>query len=437
MITGVVIPIVVVAVLVVVNGIFVAAEFALVGARPSRLESHADGGSAAARWLLDLFDRAAGKDSYIAVAQLGITVASIGLGMYGEPAVASWLYEPFEDLGLSHDAAHAVAFVVALSGITYLHVVLGEMIPKALALQAPERVSLRLNPIMRFFSVVFKPMVVALNSIAFALMRLLRIPEPDKRMSLYTSAELAIVTDESADSGALGAMQRDLIRNVFEFEERTAEELMTPRQRLEVMEVTATPEEILDRISSSPRSRYPVIDGSLDRVLGILHVKDVIRARQRGSSLSPRTLARPAPSVAASAHADQVLELFRSERMHAAIVVDEHGATLGLVTMDDIIADVMDDEFQLTDHEPVAHGDGSLTVDGDVTLVQLADDLGVVIDHPDVTTLAGVVMALSGTIPDAGATVTAGDHELVVEERSGRRLTKIRIRPGPGALPTE
>jgi len=430
-ITNVVLPIVVVAVLVVINGVFVAAEFALVGARPSRLQSHADDGSAAARWLLDLFDRAAGKDSYIAVAQLGITLASIGLGMYGEPAVASWLYEPFEDLGLSHDAAHAVAFVVALSGITYLHVVLGEMIPKALALQAPERVSLRLNPVMRLFSAVFKPMVIALNAIAFALMRLLRIPEPDKRMSLYTSAELAIVTDEAADSGALGAMQRDLIRNVFEFEERTAEELMTPRHRLEVIDASATPEEILDRISSSPRSRYPVIDGSLDRVLGILHVKDVIRARQRRVPLAPRTLARTAPTITASAHADQVLELFRSGRMHAAMVVNEHGATLGLVTMDDIIADVMDEEFQQSDHEAVEHDDGSLTVDGDVTLVELADDLGIVIELADVTTLAGVVMALSGTIPEAGTVVTAGDRELVVEERSGRKLSKIRIRPGP------
>lgn len=436
MITTVIIPIVVIAVLVVVNGVFVAAEFALVGARPSRLESHADDGSRAARWLLELFERAAGKDSYIAVAQLGITLASIGLGMYGEPAVASWLYGPFEDIGLSHAAAHAVGFFVALSGITYLHVVLGEMIPKALALQAPERVSLRLNPIMRLFSIVFRPMVVALNWIAFALMRLLRIPEPDKRLSLYTSSELAIVTDESADSGALGDMQRDLIHNVFELEERTAEELMTPRGRLEVIDVDAPSDEILDRVSSSPRSRYPVIDGSLDRVTGILHVKDVIRADQNGSSMSPRTLARAAPTISASAHADQVLELFRSQRGHAAIVVDEHGATLGIVTMDDIIANVMDEEIQRLDHEPVAHDDGSFTIDGEVTLAELAHDQGIAIEHPEVTTLAGVVMALSGTVPDVGTVVTAGDHELVVEERAGRRLSKIRIHPGPSAEQT-
>ena len=116
------------------------------------------------------------------------------------------------------------------------------------------------------------------------------------------------------------------------------------------------------------------------------------------------------------------------------MVVDEHGTTLGIVTMDDLIADVMDDEFQRTDHAPVTHGDGSLTVDGEITLLQLADDLGVVIEHPDVTTLAGLVMAVSGTIPDAGAIVVAGDHELVVEERTGRKLTKIRIRPAASPL---
>ena len=182
LVTGVILPIVAVVALVAVNGVFVAAEFSLVASRRSRINALADDGNRAARWLRRVFDRPTGKDSYIAVAQLGITLASIGLGMYGEPAIAHWLYGPFESLGLSEAAAHTVGFIVALSVITYLHVVLGEMIPKALALQAPERVSLRLNPFMRFFSVMFKPMVVALNAIAFALMRLLRITEPDKRM---------------------------------------------------------------------------------------------------------------------------------------------------------------------------------------------------------------------------------------------------------------
>ena len=282
MITDVVLPIVVILVLVLVNGVFVAAEFALVGARRSRLQTLAEGGSSVARWLVDVFDRPTGKDGYIAIAQLGITLASIGLGMYGEPAVAGWLYGPFEDMGLSSAAAHAVGFAIALSAITYMHVVFGEMIPKALALQAPEQVSLRVNPVMRVFGLAFRPMVVVLNKAALGLMHLLRIPEPDQRLSLHTSAELAIVTDEAADSGQLGAMQRDLIRNVFGLGERRAEELMTPRSRIDAIDRSASPEQVRSRIETSRRSRYPVIDGGLDRVVGLLHVKDVIRADQHG-----------------------------------------------------------------------------------------------------------------------------------------------------------
>ena len=208
MMTTVVIPIVVIIVLVIVNGVFVAAEFALVGARRSRLQTLADAGSRPARWLLGVFDRPTGKDGYIAIAQLGITLASIGLGMYGEPAVAGWLYGPFEDWGLSSAAAHTVGFIIALSGITYMHVVFGEMIPKALALQAPETVSLRVNPVMRVFGLLFRPMVAVLNAAALGLMRLLRIPEPDQRFALYTSAELAIVTDETGSSGARYSISR-------------------------------------------------------------------------------------------------------------------------------------------------------------------------------------------------------------------------------------
>jgi CBS domain containing-hemolysin-like protein len=184
MMAEVALPIGVIALLVVVNGVFVAAEFALVGSRRSRLATLAEAGSGPARRLLVVFDHPTGKDGYIAVAQLGITLASIGLGMYGEPAVATWLYGPFEDVGLSHDASHTAGFLVALSGITYLHVVLGEMIPKALALQAPERVSLRTNVVMRAFGFLFRPMVKLLNTTALGLMHLLRIPEPDKRLSL-------------------------------------------------------------------------------------------------------------------------------------------------------------------------------------------------------------------------------------------------------------
>jgi CBS domain containing-hemolysin-like protein len=429
MITTVVVPILVIIVLVIVNGVFVAAEFALVGARRSRLHTLAENGNRSARWLLGVFDRPTGKDGYIAIAQLGITLASIGLGMYGEPAVAGWLYGPFEDWGLSERAAHTVGFIIALSGITYMHVVFGEMIPKALALQAPETVSLRVNPVMRVFAIVFRPMVALLNAAALALMRLLRIPEPDQRLALYTSAELAIVTDETASSGQIGDMQRNLIRNVFELDERTAEELMTSRGRVEALDISTQPADITALITASARSRYPVIDASLDQVVGVLHIKDFIRAQQRGGSLTLAQLVRPIPTIAGTASAEQVLDRFRRDRTHAALVVDEHGGTLGLVTMDDVIAEVMDDGVHSADSAAVRNDDGSLSLDGEVTLNELEDDHGMLIVNPEVTTIAGVMLAATSTVPTLGTTVTVDGYELTVEEMVGRKITRIRVRP--------
>jgi CBS domain containing-hemolysin-like protein len=428
MIETVVLPIVVIIVLVAINGVFVAAEFALVGARRSRLLSLAEAGSRAARWLVGAFDKPTGKDGYIAVAQLGITLASIGLGMYGEPAVASWLYGPFESWGLSNAAAHTVGFIVALSGITAMHVVFGEMIPKALALQAPEVVSLRVNPVMRFFALVFRPMVAVLNATAFALMRLLRIPEPDRKLALYTSAELAIVTDEAADSGQLGAMQRDLIRNIFDLDTRSAEELMTPRARVESLSVTTSSDDIAARIASSPRSRYPVVDGSLDQVVGVLHIKDFVRASRQGSPLDLAQLARPLPTVAASTSAELLLDRFKRDRVHAALVVDEFGSTVGFVTLDDIIAEVMDDEVVDEGAVAVAHEDGSLSLDGETTLAELRDDHSLEFSHDEVVTLAGLVLAEHGTVPSVGDAVRFQGRELTVEAMEGRKITRVRVR---------
>jgi CBS domain containing-hemolysin-like protein len=429
MIQVVVLPIVVVIVLVVINGLFVAAEFALVGSRRSRLQSIADGGSRVARWLVGVFDDPTGRDSYIAVAQLGITLASVGLGMYGEPAVAAWLYEPLENLGLTNATAHTIGFIVALSAITYMHVVFGEMIPKALALQAPEGVSVRVNPVMRLFGFVFRPIVHVLNAAAFGLMRLLRIPEPDRRLALYTSSELAIVTDEAADSGQLGEMQRNLISNIFDLDARVAEELMTSRSRMEAIDVSAPPEEVVARIESSPRSRYPVVDGSLDNVVGVLHIKDFVRAWEQGSSLSLESLVRPLPTVAATATAEQLLNRFKRDRTHASLVIDEFGNTLGFVTLDDIVAEVMDDELERPPGRAARRKDGSMSLDGETTLAELKEDHDIEFIRPGVTTIAGLLLAGHGTVPGVGASVEVSDYHLVVEEMEGRKITRVLVRP--------
>ncbi|NNC76302.1 MAG: HlyC/CorC family transporter [Acidimicrobiia bacterium] len=426
-VTGVILPIFAVLALVVINGVFVAAEFALVGSRRSRINALANDGNRSARWLLKIFDRPTGKDSYIAVAQLGITLASIGLGMYGEPAIAHWMYDPFESLGLSEGAAHTVGFLVALSIITYLHVVFGEMIPKALALASPEGTSVRVNPVMRTFSVLFRPAVAFLNWIALSLMRLLRIPEPDKSMSLYSSDELAIVTNESAEGGELPELQREIIHNIFELEDLTAEELMTSRSHIRAIEHDASRADIAARIQASSTSRYPVFVDDLDHVIGLLHVKDFVRISQSDDPIDLTTLLRRLPTVGGNTAADILMARFKNERVHAALVVNELGSTIGLVTLDDIISEVIDDPAGGHDLPAVVHDDGSVTLDGETTLAELLEDHGLSFRHDGVTTLAGLVLAQTGTFPGVGERVELQGHELRVEGIDGYKLTQIRV----------
>ncbi len=427
LVSDVVLPIVVVVALVAINGVFVAAEFSLVASRRSRIDALANDGNRGARWLLGVFDRPTGKDSYIAVAQLGITLASIGLGMYGEPAIAHWLYDPFESLGLSEGAAHTVGFIVALSIITYLHVVLGEMIPKALALSEPEGTSLRVNRVMRAFSLLFRPAVASVNWMALSLMRLLRIPEPDKALSLYSSEELAIVTDESAEGGELPELQREIIRNIFELEDLTADELMTSRRQIQAIEHDAGRAAIAAVIEASPTSRYPVFVDDLDHVIGILHVKDFVRVSQSNDHVELASLVRRLPTVSGKTAADVLLARFRNERIHAALVVDELGGTIGLVTLDDIISEVIDDPAGDHDLPAVVHDDGSVTLDGETTLTELLEDYGFTFRHDGVTTLAGLVLAETGTLPPVGARVESQGHELTVEGIDAYKLTQIRV----------
>jgi CBS domain containing-hemolysin-like protein len=427
MMLDVVVPLLLIVLLVAANAVFVAAEFAVVAARPMRLRALANsGGGSGAKWLLALLQKPTGKDSYVAIAQLGITLASIGLGMYGEPAVAAWLYSPIESLGLPSAAAHAVGFGIALGFITYLHVVFGEMIPKALALQAPERTAVSVNLVMRSFGLLFRPMVWALNRTALGLMHLLGIREPGRAASLYTGKELAIMTGEVAESGQLNQAQRQLINNILELEDRTAGQLMTSRARLRAIAVD-TPAEVLSRlVADEPLSRYPVYEGSLDNVLGLLHVKDYIRARVRTDSPDLRRLLRPLPAIAAGASADDLLAMFKRVRVHAARVVDEFGGTLGLVTLDDLISDVIEENAPNDDRiRPL--GDRAWSVDGEVTLAELAEDHGLQFEQEDVVTVAGMFLACRGMLPKVSDSVRCAGYTLTVEEMQGLKISRLRI----------
>ncbi|OWY60890.1 hemolysin, partial [cyanobacterium TDX16] len=202
--------------------------------------------------------------------------------------------------------------------------------------------------------------------------------------------------------------------------------------RLELLDVSASAEEVVQRITTSPRSRYPVVDGSADRVLGVVHVKDVIRAEQAGDVVLGQ-LVRPLPVVSATTTAERLLAMFKEDRTHACLVVDEAGSTLGFVTLDDVVAEVVDDHVLAGSHAIEEDDDGSFVLDGEVTLADVEERLGVELTHPEVNTVAGLVLAEHGTVPEEGATVVVGGVDLVVEEVRGVKVTRVRLRRRPPA----
>jgi CBS domain containing-hemolysin-like protein len=258
-------------------------------------------------------------------------------------------------------------------------------------------------------------------------MRLLRIPEPDKTLSLYSAEELAIATDESAEGGELPEIQREMIRNIFELEDLTADELMTSRRHIRAIEQDAGRAAIVAQIEESPTSRFPVFADDLDHVIGILHVKDFVRVGQSDEHVELTSLVRRLPTVSGKTGADVLLSRFRNERIHAALVVDELGSTIGLVTLDDIISEVIDDPAGDHDLPAVVHDDGSITLDGETTLTELHEDHGFTFRHDRVTTLAGLVLAETGALPRVGDRVESQGHELTVEGMDAYKLTQIRV----------
>ena len=280
---------------------------------------------------------------------------------------------------------------------------------------------------MRTFSTLFRPFVAFLNWIAFAMLRALRIPEPDKAVSLYSAEELAIVTEESATEGELPKLQSEIIHNIFELEELTAEELMTSRTHIEAISHDASRADVAQRVMGSGISRYPVYGDDLDHIIGLLHVKDFVRVSQSDEPLNLSTLVRQLPTVTRNTNADVLLERFKNERIHAALVVDELGSTIGLATLDDIISEVIDDPAGDHDLPAVHHDDGSMTLDGETTLTELDEDYGFSFEHADVTTLAGLVLASTGTVPEVGKTVDVQGHDLTVVAVENHKITQIRV----------
>ncbi|MGE0490045.1 MAG: hemolysin family protein [Vulcanimicrobiota bacterium] len=413
-------------ILVLLNGIFVAAEFAIVGASKTRLATMAEEGDTAALKVLAIRRDDDRMNRYIATAQVGITVVSLGLGMVGEPALAEGLAHLFH-----RDHHEAWLTLVAILLLTYPHVVVGEMVPKALALQSAIRTAIVLRPLMALVEKVFLPLVVALNGMGNLLLRLLRVPPADESRHLFSPEEIEMVVKESREGGLVGASEELMVENIFDLSERTAGDVMTPRTRVMGMERDLTLSQALDRVCETGYSRHPVYGESLDHIDGILYTKDLARhVVARGEQGDLSELLRPARHVPASTGLEELLEIFRREHLQLAVVLDEYGGTAGLVSLEDVFEEVIgeiQDEFD-QEVDPIARQeDGSYLVRGDVLLEELTQHLGRSFDHPSVKTLGGLVLELKANVPVVGDILEweGVKLEVMATQRKGAGLVRL------------
>ena len=423
------IAIVIIIALLLLNALFVAAEFAIVGAPRAAIDHRAAKRQPLARLVQTVLRDAKRQDRYIATAQIGITVASLGLGMYGEHVVADWLREQLGHGGIgTWLAAHGFASVLAVAILTYFHVVVGEMIPKSLALQSAERMALVVTPIMLWIQTLLLPIVATLNGLGNIVLRALGINRTASAEQYYTPEELQLIVEESEEQGALRSESGQVLQELFEFGELTAGEVMVPRVRITGIPVGTRPDQLRQIIGGHPRTRYPVFEGDLDNIVGTYHIKDLLRVLLNNASVTAAG-ARPAPVVPETALLDAVLAAMRRDRAQFAIVIDEHGGTSGVVTLEDLFEEVVGeiDDSPERRSGPRRDASGRLRVPGTMRLDELGQVFDLELTHDDVDSISGLILTLLGRPPRVGDRVEYSRLELEVTATQGRGVDEAAV----------
>ena len=421
-------PIAIILLLVVANGLFVAAEFAIVGAPRATIDHQASQGGRLAQRVARILEDPKQQDRYIATTQIGISVASLGLGMYGEHVLAEWIaawLAPYDDNPWI--AAHTMASFAAVAILTYLHIVIGEMVPKALALQSAAQTVLYVSPIIEALEVAIKPLVVALNATGNALLAVAGVQRQVEAERYHTPEELEYIVRESQEGGMLRGESGAILRELFAFGDLTAGEVMVPRVLLVGIPLGAQPDELRAIVRSSAHTRYPVYRGDLDNIVGSLHIKQVLRLLVANEPVRAQD-ARPLPYIPGQVLLDEVVASMRRARAQMAVVMDQHGGTAGLVTMEDLFEEVVGEIEEGRGYTPIVReAVGRLRVRGTVRLTEAGEALGRAIDHPKVTTVSGLVLLLLRRPAVVGDVVTWKNARIEVVSVAGRGVAEAVI----------
>jgi CBS domain containing-hemolysin-like protein len=425
--------------LVLLNAFFVAAEFALVSVRRSRIEALIEQGNTTAKVVRTAVED---LDRYIAATQLGITIASLGLGWAGEPALGH-LVEPVIEAVLKPflhllpagtieltsvvTAGGAIAFIL----ITFMHVVIGELMPKSIALQNPEATALWVaRPIVWAAHLFYLP-IRALNGTGNALLRLVGVQPASGHQLVHTVEELKILIRSSAESGVFAGGEDNIVEAVFEMGETRARQLMVPRTEIVAFQVDAPLNEVIDQVAEIALTKFPVYEDDLDQTIGILHTKDLLRTLRHGAEdVSLRELVRPALFVSESIAIGDLLGRFRAERQHLALLLDEYGGTAGLITLEDLLEEIVgdvQDVFEPYESEYEELADGSVLLSGLTPIDEVNEHFGLELTDPNYETIAGYILGRLNRMAQVGDVVDGPAVQIHVTAMDGLRIDRVRL----------
>ncbi len=409
-----------VAALILLNGYFVAAEYALVTARRTRMQALADQGNRRARAVLKIV---ADPPRFIAAMQLGVTGTSLAIGALGEQALAR-VFDPI--------FASVIAFALAFLIITFLHVVVGELVPKGVALGYSERTALAVSSPVRGFFVVFKPLIWVLQRSSSAILRALGLTPPGGEMEVYSEAELKMLLSRSREEGEIEEQEQEMLYKVFDFADKEVSAVMVPRPEVVALSIDLPPEEALAAVIESPYTRYPVYRDSIDQVVGILHVRDLFSAlNDRGlEAVRLDQILRPAHIVPETKDLAALLGEFRRTNQHMAIVVDEYGELEGIVTLEDLLEEIVgeiEDEFDLPDESIERLEDGRVRIHGTFPVDDFNEQFGRALPVEDYHTIGGFVFGLLGRQPEPGDEAAHDGCRFKVLEVEGSRIERVEV----------
>jgi magnesium and cobalt exporter, CNNM family len=409
-----------VAALILLNGYFVAAEYALVTARRTRMQELADQGNRRARAVLKIV---ADPPRFIAAMQLGVTGTSLAIGALGEQALAN-VFDPI--------FASLIAFALAFLIITFLHVVVGELVPKGVALGYSERTALAVSSPVRGFFVVFKPLIWILQRSSSAILRSLGLTPPGGEMEVYSEAELKMLLSRSREEGEIEEQEQEMLYKVFDFADKEVSAVMVPRPEVVALSIDLPPEEALAAVIESPYTRYPVYRDSIDQVVGILHVRDLFSAlNDRGlQAVRLDQILRPAHIVPETKDLAALLGEFRRTNQHMAIVVDEYGELEGIVTLEDLLEEIVgeiEDEFDIPDESVERLEDGRVRIHGTFPVDDFNEQFGRALPVEDYHTIGGFVFGLLGRQPEPGDEAAHDGCRFKVLEVEGSRIERVEV----------